>query len=57
MTTGMIDFMINSGLITDMAAIPTPDFAVPYAAPKATQLEKKTKKHFRNRHIVLQIKE
>lgn len=44
MTTGMIDFMINSGLITDMAAIPTPDFAVPYAAPKATQLKIKQKK-------------
>lgn len=34
-TTGIIDFMISSGLITDMAAIPVPDFAVPYAAPKA----------------------
>lgn len=35
MTTGMIDFMINSGRMTDMAAIPVPDFAVPYAAPRA----------------------
>lgn len=35
MTTGIIDFMISSGLITDMAAIPVPDFAVPYAAPSA----------------------
>lgn len=35
MTTGMMDFMISSGLIMDMAAIPVPDFAVPYAAPKA----------------------
>jgi len=35
MTTGIIDFIISSGLITDMAAIPVPDFAVPYAAPKA----------------------
>lgn len=34
-TTGMIDFMINSGLITDIAAIPVPDLAVPYAAPSA----------------------
>lgn len=34
-TTGIIDFIINSGRITDMAAMPTPDFAVPYAAPKA----------------------
>lgn len=37
MTTGMIDFMINSGLITDMAAMPVPDLAVPYAAPRAIQ--------------------
>ena len=37
MTTGMMDLMINSGLITDMAAIPVPDFAVPQAAPKATK--------------------
>lgn len=35
MTTGMMDFMINSGRITDMAAIPVPDLAVPYAAPSA----------------------
>lgn len=35
MTTGMMDFIISSGLITDMAAIPVPDFAVPYAAPRA----------------------
>jgi hypothetical protein len=43
MTTGMIDFMINSGLITDIAAIPTPDFAVPYAAPNAIgQMENKS---------------
>ena len=35
MTTGMIDFMMASGLITAMAAIPVPDLAVPYAAPIA----------------------
>jgi len=35
MTTGIMDFIISSGLITDMAAIPVPDFAVPYAAPRA----------------------
>jgi hypothetical protein len=35
MTTGIMDFMIRSGLITLMAAIPVPDFAVPYAAPNA----------------------
>lgn len=34
MTTGTTDFMISSGLITPIAAIPTPDLAVPYAAPK-----------------------
>lgn len=37
MTTGMIDFIISSGLITDMAAIPVPDLAVPYAAPRAKE--------------------
>lgn len=37
MTTGIIDFIINSGLITDMAAMPVPDLAVPYAAPRAIQ--------------------
>jgi hypothetical protein len=35
MTTGIMDFIINSGLTTAIAAIPIPDFAVPYAAPKA----------------------
>ena len=35
MTTGMIDFIIKSGFMTAMAEIPTPDFAVPYAAPNA----------------------
>jgi hypothetical protein len=35
MTTGMMDFIISSGLMTLMAAIPVPDFAVPYAAPRA----------------------
>jgi len=35
MTTGIIDFIISSGLITAIAAIPVPDFAVPYAAPNA----------------------
>ena len=35
MTTGTTDFMISSGLIILIAAIPVPDFAVPYAAPKA----------------------
>ena len=35
MTTGMMDFMMASGRITAMAAIPVPDLAVPYAAPIA----------------------
>lgn len=35
MTTGMIDFIISYGRITAIAAIPVPDFAVPYAAPSA----------------------
>ncbi len=35
MTTGMMDFMISSGRITDMAAMPVPLLAVPYAAPNA----------------------
>ena len=33
MTTGTMDFITNSGRITPMDAMPTPDFAVPYAAP------------------------
>lgn len=41
----MIDFMINSGRITDMAAIPVPDFAVPYAAPNATIQKQKKSTH------------
>jgi len=36
MTTGIIDFIMSSGLITAIAAMPVPDFAVPYAAPNAT---------------------
>lgn len=39
-TTGIIDFIINSGLMTLIAAIPVPDFAVPYAAPSAKENEK-----------------
>ena len=33
MTTGTMDFMTSSGRITPMDAMPTPDLAVPYAAP------------------------
>lgn len=40
-TTGIMDFIISSGLITDMAAIPVPDFAVPYAAPRAIMEKRK----------------
>lgn len=36
MTTGMTDFMMNSGFMTAMADIPQPDLAVPYAAPRAS---------------------
>ena len=36
MTTGITLLIINSCLITDIAAIPVPDLAVPYAAPNAT---------------------
>ena len=32
--------MIRSGFITAIAEIPTPDLAVPYAAPKAEMLLK-----------------
>ncbi|CAL6362858.1 unnamed protein product [Bathycoccus prasinos] len=33
MTGAMTDFITSSGRITPMLAIPTPDLAVPYAAP------------------------
>jgi hypothetical protein len=33
MTTGMILRMTRPGFITPIEEIPTPDFAVPYAAP------------------------
>ena len=39
-TTGIMDFIISSGLITLIAAIPVPLLAVPYAAPNATKLGK-----------------
>ena len=35
MTTGITDFMMNSGFMTAMAEIPQPDLAVPQAAPSA----------------------
>ena len=35
MTTGMIDFITRSGFITPMDDTPTPDLAVPYAAPRS----------------------
>jgi hypothetical protein len=36
-TTGMMFFITSPGCITPMEAIPTPDFAVPYAAPMSIQ--------------------
>ena len=38
MTTGTVDFKISSGRMTPIAEMPTPDLAVPYAAPKPTLL-------------------
>ena len=35
MIIGTIDFMIISGFKTPIEAMPMPDFAVPYAAPKS----------------------
>lgn len=35
MTTGIMLLIINSGLRTPILEIPTPLFAVPYAAPKS----------------------
>ncbi|RNA42014.1 hypothetical protein BpHYR1_043100 [Brachionus plicatilis] len=35
MTTGITDFMMNSGFMTAIADMPQPDLAVPYAAPSA----------------------
>ena len=34
MTTGTTDFMISSGFRTPIEQIPTPAFALPYAAPR-----------------------
>jgi len=34
MTTGINDFIMRSGLNVPTLAIPMPDFAVPYAAPR-----------------------
>ena len=39
MTTGTIDFITSSGRITPIEAMPTPDLAVPYAAPKPAMEE------------------
>ena len=38
MTTGMMDFIISSGRSTPMDMMPTPDFAVPYAAPRSREM-------------------
>jgi hypothetical protein len=37
-TTGTMFLITSSGRIIPMAEIPTPDFAVPYAAPKPADL-------------------
>lgn len=34
MTTGMMHFIMRSGRRTPIAAMPTPDLAVPYDAPR-----------------------
>lgn len=36
-TTGMIDFITRSGFITPIDDTPTPDLAVPYAAPRSAR--------------------
>ena len=38
MTTGTTDFMINSGFNTPIEHIPTPAFALPYAAPRFAKI-------------------
>ncbi len=42
MTTGMTDFIMNSGLRTADADMPTPALAVPYEAPNAKIFQKDT---------------
>ena len=42
--TGIMLFMMASGLITAIAAIPVPDLAVPYAAPIAEKTSNQEKK-------------
>jgi len=37
-TTGMIDFITRSGFITPIDDTPTPDLAVPYAAPRFAKM-------------------
>jgi len=39
MITGIIAFIILSGFNTPIVAIPTPAFAVPYAAPKFANIK------------------
>lgn len=38
MTTGMMQRITSSGRMTPMDATPTPDLAVPYAAPKLEKM-------------------
>ena len=49
--TGITDFMINSGLRTAEAEIPTPAFAVPYDAPKALYFKCYGQKHYLSKNV------
>ena len=46
MTTGTMDFMTSSGRMTPMEAMPTPDLAVPYAAPKPGRIVAQGDQHW-----------
>ena len=48
MTTGIIHLMTKPGFITPMEEIPTPDFAVPYAAPISNSYFKNVISHVEN---------
>jgi hypothetical protein len=50
MTTGMIFLMTSPGFITPIEAIPTPDLAVPYAAPMS-----KIHREFRRPHKKMRV--
>jgi hypothetical protein len=55
--TGTTHFIIKSGRNTDMAEIPTPDFAVPYAAPIPDgRRMRRQSRNEEQRDCVLQVK-